>query len=83
MSSLAELKQIIFTFPDMWNRLKEAELFVGSSFFAPGHIPLKNCANGKFPTANDVEKYIKENNATLDLFTQETPSCMSVYNLCN
>ena len=83
MSSLAELKLIIFNFPDMWYRLKEAEKIVGSSFFAPGDIPLKNCANGIFPTASDVEKYIKENNATLDLFSTDTPSCMSVYNLCN
>lgn len=82
MASLAEIKMIIELFPEMWQRLKDAENFIGRSFFPPDYIPKWACINREWPTCNDVEKYIKEQNATADMFKEETPSCMSVYKLC-
>lgn len=83
MASLGEIKMIIELFPEMWQRLKDAENFLnGRTFFPPKYIPKWACKNKEYPTADEVEKYIKEQNATSDMFTQETPSCMSFYKLC-
>ena len=87
MSRHKSTKLIIDNHPEQWNRLVEAEKLLGSSFFPPNYIPKYACSgrskNGyKFPTVADVEKYLKGKNETIDLFDEETPSCMSTYNLC-
>lgn len=76
------IKLIIDNHPAQWEALKQAEKQVGSSFFTPDYIPKHAQRNNYFPTAEDVEIYLKRKNATLDMFEQETPSCMSMYNLC-
>lgn len=87
MSRHAGVKRIIDNFPEQWEHLKEHEKYVGSSFFPPTYIPKYACsATGpsgvKYPTAEDVEKYLKARNATGDIFEEDTPSCMSAYHLC-
>ena len=60
--------------------LKEAELH--SSFFGPDTIP-SGFYKGDYPMLADVVKYVREKNATGDLFEEDTAtSCMSFYGLC-
>lgn len=82
MARHGEIKLIIENHPEQLERLKAAEKQVGHSFFPPDYIPKRFCQNKKYPFVEDVEKYIKDKNSTIDLFEQDTPSCMSVYNLC-
>lgn len=77
---------------DEWasNRLIEAEqrmkdeTELGSSFFPPTYIPKRFCANGEYPTVQEVFKYVNRNDIELDLFEPEGGySCMSLYHgLC-
>lgn len=64
-------------------RIKE-ETERGSSFFPPTYIPKRFCANGEYPTVQEVFNYVNMNDAQLDLFELEDGySCMSVYHgLC-
>lgn len=57
---------------------------IGSSFFSPGYIPKRFCANGNYPTVEEVFRYVNRNDAQLDLFEpEEGYSCMSIYHgLC-
>lgn len=87
MSRQGNVKLIIENHKDQWDILKQAEKSVKSTFFPPDYIPKRwqtgATRNGtKIPVAEDVERYIKAKNNTIDMFDQETPSCMSVYNLC-
>ena len=68
---------------DAEKRLKE-ETDKGYNFFGPDYIPKRFCANGEYPTVQDVFKYVNRNDAQLDLFEPEAGySCMSVYHgLC-
>jgi len=68
----------------MLENLINAEKFVGSSFFPPNYIPTYACSNKKFPTVEDVEKYVTDKTATLDMYEPEGGySCMSVFHgLC-
>lgn len=82
-----EVKLIIDNFPEKWESLKNIEKEIGHTFFPPSFIPQKfhtgRTENGKsYCTAEDVEKYLTGEDATLDIFEEETPSCMSVYGLC-
>ena len=56
----------------------------GSTFFSPGYIPARFCANGQYPTVEEVFKYVNRFDAQLDLFEpEEGYNCMSVYHgLC-
>ena len=56
----------------------------GSTFFSPGYIPTRFCANNQYPTVEDVFKYVNRFDAQLDMFEPENGySCMSVYHgLC-
>ena len=56
----------------------------GSSFFPPTYIPKRLCANGEYPTVQEVFKYVKRNDIELDMFEPEGGySCMSLYHgLC-
>jgi len=64
-------------------RMKE-ETERGSTFFSPGYIPARFCANGEYPTIQDVFKYVNRNDTELDMFEPEGGySCMSLYHgLC-
>lgn len=56
----------------------------GSSFFAPTYIPKRFCANGEYPTVQEVFRYVNRNDAQLDMFEPDGGySCMSLYHgLC-
>lgn len=82
MARQKEVKRIIDFYPEQFDRLNEAEKLVGRSFFSPSYIPKHAYNNGKYPFVTDVEQYLKDKNNTLDMFEEETPSCMSAYNLC-
>jgi 3'-phosphoadenosine 5'-phosphosulfate sulfotransferase (PAPS reductase)/FAD synthetase len=83
MNRHAGIKLIIDNHPEQWEKVKEAErLVVGGNFFPPDYIPKRFCKNKSYPQAEDVERYINAKNNTIDMFDQETPSCMSAYNLC-
>ncbi len=82
MARHREVKLIIKNHPEQWHALKNAEAKVGVTFFPPDYIP-KHAQYGKgFSTIGDVERYFNDKNATLDMFADESPSCLSVYNLC-
>lgn len=68
----------------MLDRIKGAESKVGRTFFPPGYIPTYACANGEYPTVEEVERYVKNKTATLDMFEPEGGySCMSLFHgLC-
>jgi hypothetical protein len=80
-----EIKLLIKHFPDRIDYLKKIENDLGRSFFPPNYIPpwaqsgFDQKSGKKFPTINDVVKYIDDGNQ-LELF--EAPSCMSIYNIC-
>ena len=65
-------------------RQMKVETEKGSSFFSPGYIPARFCANGQYPTVEEVFKYVNRFDAQLDMFEpEEDYSCMSVYHgLC-
>lgn len=82
MARHRETKLIIENHPDQLDRLKKAEEKVGSTFFPPDYIPDHARRGKNFVTIEDVELYFKRKNATPDIFEEETPSCMSMYGLC-
>ena len=65
-------------------RQMKVETEKGSSFFSPGYIPIRFCANDQYPTVEEVFKYVNRFDAQLDMFEpEEGYSCMSVYHgLC-
>jgi 3'-phosphoadenosine 5'-phosphosulfate sulfotransferase (PAPS reductase)/FAD synthetase len=82
MARHREIRLIIDNHPKQWEQLKKAENEIGRTFFPPDYIPKHSCKNGKYPTIEDIEIYMKRKNATLDMFEEEKPSCMSFYGLC-
>lgn len=68
---------------DAEQRMKD-ETERGSTFFSPGYIPTRFCANGQYPSVEEVFKYVRRFDAQLDMFEpEEGYSCMSVYHgLC-
>jgi len=80
----SEILNIVKSDHKMLEKLKWAENKVGYSFFPPKYIPEYACSNGIFPTVSDVEKYVTDKTATLDMFEpEEGYSCMSMFHgLC-
>jgi 3'-phosphoadenosine 5'-phosphosulfate sulfotransferase (PAPS reductase)/FAD synthetase len=88
MSRHSEVKQLLKLYPERFNKIKELEIEVGSSFFKIDYIPKRfqtgTCTRTakKFTKAVDIEKYLNEKNSTIDIFEENTTGCMSAYNLC-
>lgn len=87
MSRHGELKLIMDNDPKRWEELKRIESSTNSTMMPPDYIPdhakTSYSLNGvKIPSLLDIETYLKRKNATLDMFEEETPGCMSVYGLC-
>jgi 3'-phosphoadenosine 5'-phosphosulfate sulfotransferase (PAPS reductase)/FAD synthetase len=89
MCNHGEVKQIIKFYPSTIDKLRDYEAKFDTSFFPPDYIPKQFCSQEaitkegkrvKYPSIDDVVKYINDKNATGDLFEQEYSSCMSVYN---
>jgi 3'-phosphoadenosine 5'-phosphosulfate sulfotransferase (PAPS reductase)/FAD synthetase len=82
MARHGEVKRIIDNYPEKWEELQKAEKKLGSTFFPPDYIPAHSRSDGKISTAEDVKNYLIAKNSTLNMFEEETPSCLSAYNLC-
>lgn len=89
MCKKQEVKSMIDYLPDAVVRLEEAEKEVGRSFFPPDYVPKRYCSKTdkggkKYPTVQDVLKYIGDTNATGDLFKEDNKphKCMSFYGIC-
>lgn len=88
MTNKQELKAMIELNPEWIEKVNQAEIKTGSSFFPPTYIPKRFCseqnAKGvKYPNVNDVVNYLTE--ATENMFQNEemyNTSCMSFYGLC-
>lgn len=87
MSRHGEVKRIIDFYPERLTEIREFEKEINSTMFPPGYIPA-HAKTGKslngvgIATIDDVVTYLSRKNATLDMFEEETPGCMSVYGLC-
>lgn len=84
MTNLRELKALLT--PEFKERLRSFERQVGRSFFGPRYIPAqyhsgRDPKSGKtYPTCDDVFSYVEDGGQLgLDL---ATPTCRSIYNLC-
>ncbi len=82
MARHSEIRELI---KDEWaiNRLIEAEIKIGRSFFPPDYIPKYACKNRSFPMIPDVIKYLSDK-SNPDMFEPEGGySCMSMFHgLC-
>lgn len=88
-----ELFQMLDNFPEIEQKLIDAEAYVGSLFFPPGYIPNRYCSKSTlnkkgilvyYPTAQDVFAYIRMKNAQGELFPEPNTnkSCMTAFNIC-
>ena len=89
MARHQDIKSMIRFYPDMVERLKEAEASFKSntgrtsSFFVPNYIPKQYTSNGEYPSVDDVINYLKNKTATGDMFEPEEGfSCSSYFGLC-
>ncbi len=86
MINHGELRRLSYSCPDIWDRIAQLEAAAkGRTFFPPNYIPqrfhdLTDKTGATFASAKAVKNYIMDENQPL-LFT-ETPTCMSIYNLC-
>lgn len=81
MSRHMDIRMIAKNYPEAIEKIIDAEKFVGRTFFHPGYIPKKFNKDGKLPV-DVVIKYLKDKNATADIFDEPGATCMSIYNLC-
>lgn len=89
MCNKQEIKSIIAYLPETIQKLRDAEKLVGSSFFPPSYIPKRYCSlenkeGKKYPSVDDVIRYVKDKDATMDAFKEDNKphKCMSFYNIC-
>lgn len=84
MASQRDILNISRQSPDRIEQIATLEHDLKSSFFGPGKIPAHAITSGeKYPTINDVVRYVQWQNATGSLFDDDTAtSCMSFYGLC-
>jgi len=89
MCNQNEIDLIIKNHPETIEKIQKAEIESNSTFFPPDKVPSRYKSmineNGKqYPTLDDVVKYRKDKNATLDLFEfdEEVNRCKSVYSIC-
>ena len=81
MESHGGVKAMLDYTPLTIEKVREAEKYVGLTFFPPKYIPLHACSNRKFPTIDDVVKYLEGKRETLPIF-EKNMSCSSHYHLC-
>ena len=88
MEGIDEIFNMVENDPKAVVKIKEAEKLANSSFFPPDKVPKRyhsqKTAEGKsYPTFEDVERYVKDKNATLDAFKEDPVfKCKSFYNIC-
>lgn len=88
MSSKKELKAMIELTPEWIDKVNQAEIEVGSSFFPPTYIPKVFCTKvddkgNKYPALSDVVNYLEDKNMNMFAETElYNNSCMSFYGIC-
>ncbi|RYC70745.1 phosphoadenosine phosphosulfate reductase family protein [Spirosoma sordidisoli] len=87
MCRQSELKLIIEKYPEHIDKIKEWESGMEKKdrhFFPPNYIPKRAMTNRIWPTTDDVVKYIKGKNETIEVFEEPEGDgrCMSYYHLC-
>jgi 3'-phosphoadenosine 5'-phosphosulfate sulfotransferase (PAPS reductase)/FAD synthetase len=84
MSNLIDIRSLIQYFPERITEIETIEKDLGHTLFPPDKIPKWASSNGKYPTIQDIKKYIEAKNGTGSLFEKEEnyASCMSFYGLC-
>lgn len=85
MVNQSEIKSMLMFEPGYIDRINQAEIEAGSSFFPPTYIPKRFCSkrdkNGKpYPSLQDVVDYVSRNDMP-ELFEEER-NCMSYYSIC-
>ncbi|MCF0074463.1 phosphoadenosine phosphosulfate reductase family protein [Dyadobacter sp. CY261] len=80
MCTHGELKEIAESFPETLEKLQDAEMYVGRSFFPPKYIPPYRCENGSYPSVKEAVDYVTGDRGQAKLF--ETSACKSFYSLC-
>lgn len=89
LSSQAALKAHFDRNPELAKNISVIEDEMSSPFFKWDTVP-QNRRTGTVPgkpdvffsKATDIQDYINDKNATLNLFEDDTPSCSSYYHLC-
>lgn len=88
MENIPSITMMVKDSPEAVQKIKDAEKFVGHSFFPPDKIPKRyrkqTAPNGKkYALMEDVERYVLDSNATSDMFEHEPMfACRSVYKIC-
>ena len=88
MTSHKELKAMMELTPEFIDKVNQAEIAVGRSFFPPNHIPTrfssgKDEKGRKYPLINDIINYLTEFSGNLfEDEPEQNKSCMSFYGIC-
>ena len=84
MANQRDILNIAQQSPERIAEIANFERELHSSFLGPDKIPSYAITSGeKYPTINDVVRYVQWQNATGSLFDDDTAtSCMSFYGLC-
>ncbi|PMD95537.1 sulfate adenylate transferase [Siphonobacter sp. BAB-5405] len=91
MCTHSELRIMLENDPEYIDRVRDAEQFVGRTFFPPNYVPNRYASktdvkSGKrINSIDDVVRYISDKNATGELFPEEKDTdrrCMSFYGIC-
>lgn len=89
MARHSEIMIMIETQPEYCQRLIDAEIKTGRSFFPPKYIPekyadKKDAKGNRWASAERVFEYIKMKNSQGEMFEDENVerSCMSAFNIC-
>lgn len=89
LSSLPAIFNLFQRFPEQLELISQMETKLQAPFFKFDSVPLElrtGRVEGKpgikYSTALDIFNYMQGQNATLDMFEDNTPSCSSYYHLC-
>ena len=94
MAKLGEIKEISNRFPEVIEKVKQAENNFNTFIMPPGKIPSRFCSKTatnkkgkvkKFPTITDVVSYVNRNDAQQSIFEEDKNNnhrCMSFYGIC-
>lgn len=93
MCTKTEAKNILLKDPEAVGKIRDLEVKSGGTFFGPDYVPERyrrqtDSKGNKYCNIDDVLMYIKDLNATGDLFEEIDKEyeierrCMSAYNIC-
>lgn len=91
MCTHGETKNIMERYPERIEEIIKIEEETGQNFFPPNYIPKRyhtgvniteEGEKNSFPYMKDIVKYLNDKAATIDMFQEKEPSCMSLYGIC-